>query len=133
MQPSSIFRSGERALDAVSESFSPRRGASSAEIRKNGLLCLGIGLLGFLISGSLIFVAPGTPALAMLPALLSYAFMIVGAYRAVLGKTPEPSHPGELSLKRIAFAVVTIVFLFSSLGGLMYVGNFLYELLQPAA
>lgn len=69
----------------------------------------------------------------MLPAVLSYAFVIVGAYRAVLGKTPESAHPGELSIKRIAFAVVTIVFLFVALGGLMYLGNFLYELLQPAA
>lgn len=130
MQLFSLLRNGEKALDAVTESFSPRPGATFPEIRKNGLLCLGIGLPCFALGSSLIFAMLKTPGLAMLPILLSYAFMIVGAYRAVFGKTPEPAHPGELSIKRVFFAVIAIVFLYGAIVSLTYLGTLLYELLH---
>ncbi len=133
MQPKTIFRVGSKALNAVSESFAPRRGATSPEIRRNGLLCLGIGLLCFMLGGALVMASPANPGLALVPVMFSYAFMIVGAYRAVLGKTPEPEHPGELSIKRIGFGIMTIVLLFAALFCLMYVGIYLYEHLRPAA
>jgi hypothetical protein len=129
----SILRSGSRALDAVSESFSPSHNATSAQVRRNGLLCLGIGLFCFVTGGSLIFVFPKQPAVAMLPVMLSYAFMIVGGYRAVLGKTPEPSYPGEVSFKRVAFGVGTMVAVMGALVGLLFLANFIYELAKRVA
>jgi hypothetical protein len=122
-----LVRAGARALDAVSDSFAPTRGASSSQIRRNGLLCLGIGIVCFVLTCGLIFVAPTQPMLALLPVFLAYAFMVVGAYRAVFGKTPEPAHPGELSFQRVAFAVGTIVVVFAAIFGLMFLGNLLYE------
>ncbi|MFZ6873712.1 hypothetical protein ACO0LF_16760 [Undibacterium sp. Di27W] len=133
MQLLSILHGGAKALDAVSESFAPKPGASSSDIRKNGLLCLAIGLLCVFLSISLIFVKPMIPALMMLPILLSYAFMIVGAYRAIFGKTPKPAYPGELSIKRVSFAVITIVFFFGAIAGLVSLGSWLYELLYAGA
>jgi hypothetical protein len=69
----------------------------------------------------------------MLPVMLSYAFMIVGGYRAVLGKTPEPSYPGEVSFKRVAFGVGTMVAVMGALVGLLFLANFIYELAKRVA
>ncbi len=133
MHPSTILRSGSKALDAVSESFSPSRDATSAQIRLNGLLCLGIGLICFVTGGSLIFAFPTQPVVAMLPAMLSYAFMVVGGYRAVLGKTPEPSYPGEVSFKRVVFGVGTMIAVVGALLGLVFFVSFIYEFSQRVA
>jgi hypothetical protein len=91
---------------------------------------MGVGICCFVLGGLLIFTMPKQPIVAMLPIFLAYAFMVVGAYRAAFGRTPEPAHPGEMSLKRIAFAVTTIVVVIGALLGLVFLGEHLYVLLQ---
>ena len=126
---STIFKFGRQALDAVSETFAPSKAATTPQIRKNGLACIGIGVLCFVASGALIAVFPKS-SIVLLPVLMAYAFIIVGAYRVVMGKNPEPAYPGELSVQRVAFGVGTIVFLFGTLMGLAYLGEFLYAFLK---
>ena len=126
MLPSTIFKFGGQALDAVSESFSPSRGATARMIRRNGLACLGVGLVCFALGGALIYTLRSA-TVAMLPIMLAYAFMVVGAYRAILGKTPEPAHSGEISLKRIAFGITTVVLIFAALFGLIFLCVYIYS------
>jgi len=120
---------GGKAVDVVSESFSPSKNATSAQIRRNGLYCLGLGLLCFAASMGVMFTlnAPGLEKLVMLPIFLGYALLIVGAYRAVLGKTPEPEHPGEASLLRIVFGVATLVVVFGALIGFIMLADWIFS------
>lgn len=119
-----MLKAGTDAIDAVSESFSPRNDASSRQIRLNGLQCLCIGLLCFLCSCSIIFFFPKQATIAMLPMMLAYTFIVVGGYRIVFGKSPKPAHVGEVSLMRIVFAVGTIVTAVCSLLGLLLLLKF---------
>lgn len=129
MSFSFIFKTGRQALDAVSETYAPSKTASTSRIRKNGLICMGIGALCFLAAGSFMFILPQS-SIVMFPILFGYAFMIVGAYRVVMGKNPEPAYPGEVSVQRIFFGVGTIVFVHWTLMGLVYLGEFLYTFLK---
>lgn len=126
MHWTSIQNSGLKAVDAVTDSFAPARDVTARQIRKNGLMCFGIGLLCFAIGGAVLFTMPVYSTLPMLPMLMGYAFIIVGSYRAVMGKIPAPAHPGEMSLARIGFAVATLVAVFAT-----FIGSIM--ILDPAS
>jgi hypothetical protein len=123
---SSFFQAGNRALDAVSTSFAPPEDATSASIRRNGALCVGIGVLCFALGAAIIAIVPSLPIAAMLPIFAGYAFIVVGAYRAIMGKTPKPEYPDELSMGRIAFAIAAIVLVFGALIGLAALADVLF-------
>jgi hypothetical protein len=112
-----ILSTGGKAIDSVTNSFAPPSNATKAQIRKNGLVCVGIGLLSFVIGGGILFALSKGETVALLPIFLGYAFIVVGAYRAVFGKTPAPAHTGEMSITRIGFAVLAIVLAMVSLVG----------------
>src|SRR5262252_2870231 len=116
-----IAEAGNRALDAVTESFSPRPGASPRDVRVNGAICVGIGFLcmasllgGIYVLGGLLK-NPDSHAMMflLLPAFLGYAFLIVGGYRLVFGVSVKAT-ADEVSLFRILFGVLWILFLFAT-------------------
>ena len=104
-----MTRVGRVALDAANRILSPPPNASSQEVRKNGLFCLAIGIACFALGALGMTLNRDWIALAAIPAIAGYAFLIVGGYRAVFGRSPRASSPGELSLHRAIFAVVFIV------------------------
>jgi hypothetical protein len=122
-----IPRTAQRALDAVTESFSPDQGASPRRVRINGAICISVGIVCFAATGMGLWLAPTVPTLLLLPAVLAYAFMIVGSYRLITGKTPTPMHAGEVSLNRVLFGIVSVIAAVSALLGLVAILSYFFE------
>lgn len=104
------------ARDALLETFRPAEDASAREIRVNGAVCVGLGLLLFLAGGALMFALQGhaAPSLAIkigvAPLLVAYALLIVGGYRVLTGREPADEASSTLaSLRRIAVGVAAVV------------------------
>ena len=117
-----FVKAGTFALDAVSESFSPRTGSTSKEVRINGAICVGVGILCFacFIPIALFVGADKTAKLFLLPSLLGYAFSLVGGYRLVFGATPKADPHEVMSYKRILFGVAWVLLLFGLPIGLAF-------------
>lgn len=113
MQLKTIISVGDRALDAVSESFSPRVGASPKEVRINGAICVGIGIFFFACFGA-VSLTYSSNAVLILPVMMGYAFVIVGGYRLVFGASAKASPYEVMSLSRILFGVAWIVLVFGA-------------------
>lgn len=122
MQLLTFVKAGAFALDAVSESFSPRAGSTSKEVRINGAVCVGVGISCFacFIPMALFLNADQTAKLFLLPSLLGYAFTLVGGYRLVFGATPKADPYEVLSYKRILFGVAWVLLLLGLPIGLAY-------------
>jgi len=116
-----LLNVGTRALDAVSESFSPRSGAQPKEIRVNGAICLGMALLCMLCVIPIVALVPEKIArfLMLLPAMMAYAFLLVGGYRLVFGSNAKAGDAEVLSLTRVVFGIAWIAFLFGTPVALM--------------
>ncbi len=117
-----FFSLSGRALDSALTSFSPRKEATSKEIRTNGALCTGIGFLCFILCIPLMYLlnSGASAKLMFLPAMLGYAFIVVGGYRLVFGKKLEAETPYDTSLTRILFGVGWIVLCFGLFIGLAF-------------
>jgi hypothetical protein len=126
-----ILGHGERILAAVQHSFSPPRTATSREVRVNGALCLLAAFL-VLIATGLVFYAmlaflpsrtQGIMAVVLAPALVFYALSLFGGYRLLVGKSPEPAYPGEMSFKRIAYGIASVLMMCTLVLGLAAIAD----------
>jgi len=106
---SSFTRAGKYALTGVVESFAPRKDATSKEIRINGLMAIGIGVAFFGSSILLLRAKYAPESFMLLPIFFGYAFIAVGGYRLIRGRSPAPEHAYELSISRILLGKVGIV------------------------
>ena len=109
-----IVKVGERALNAVQGSFTPKPNATSKEVRINGAICIGIGFLciagygaAVLIAGPKIF-----SEIFLLPIMLAYACLVVGGYRLVFGVSAKANPYEVLAWRRVLFGIGWILFLF---------------------
>jgi hypothetical protein len=107
-------------LDSVVRSLAPHEDATPAEVRKNGLVCLAIGFVSFAIGAGLLLT---TPEIGLGPApfiFVGYALIGAGGYRALMGRSADPEHPGDLSPLRVLIAAGAIVIAFVIFFGLVY-------------
>ena len=107
------------ALTAVSETFAPKQGATSRQVRINGALCIVVAFVcfGATFGLMLIFGKVVPPAVLAVPVLFMYASLIVGGYRLFFGVSAKADDGPLRSLARIAFGIAWIVVLFGSLIG----------------
>lgn len=123
---------GERVLTGVQHSFSPPKDATSRQVRVNGALCLLAAIGVLLIAGLLMIVAssllPGRTQVAMsvllVPSLIFYALAIFGGFRLLVGKSPEPAYPGEVSFKRVAYGILSILMVFALVLGIAAIADY---------
>jgi hypothetical protein len=126
---------GEQVLAAVQHTFSPPRNASSREVRVNGALCLLAAFLVLVAAGLLMVVmsalmparSQAVMAVLIAPAMLFYALSIFGGYRLLVGKTPEPAYPGEVSFKRVAYGISSVLMMFALVLGLAAILDYFLE------
>jgi hypothetical protein len=106
-----LLRTSQTALHAAEETFRPSCGATPLQVRRNGAITVAVGLLFFCISGAVLVVLPGDTALraAAMPSLAGYAFIVVGGYRVLTGRSPEASAAPGASMKRILVAIAAAV------------------------
>ena len=121
---SPLISTPNRVLRAVAETIVPPPQATAAQIRANGALCLLAALLSLVLGGGAIWAGSAIAhfhgaRLLMVPAILFYVLTIFGAYRLIVGKSPAPSHPGEISIKRIAFGIASVLVVMAALVGLI--------------
>jgi len=121
-----IVRATQRALSAVTDSFSPPTNASSQTIRVNGAICIGIGALCVAAFVAFAIWLHAAPEMLFLPSLLTYALIAVGGYRIIRGKEPQAHHPGEGSALRILIGCVSAIFCFALLAGMSFLGLLLF-------
>jgi hypothetical protein len=130
----SLLRYGELGLDGVRESISPPPNATSRQIRGNGALCILAAILVMSLMGLFYFsvsaILPGgvqqIPVVAVVPVFLFYALTIIGGYRLLVGKSPEPAYPGEVSLKRVAYGIGSTLLVFTLIFGLLAIGAYFF-------
>lgn len=118
---SSIVRSTQLSLNAVTSSFSPPAEANSSTLRKNGFICLLIGVACFGLSGIAIAAFRANLNLALLPSLLGYAFIAVGGYRVIRGKESKAQYSAEVSWTRVLLGMFSVIFCFSVFIGLVII------------
>jgi len=126
-----IVRPAERILEAVRTSFAPRKDATSREIRLNGLICLCAALGAMAVVGLLIWIsslvlpsnARVSPEVVLVPALAFYVLTRFGGYRLLVGKSPEPAGPGEVSPKRILFGIASVLMVFALVLGIAVIAQ----------
>lgn len=124
---SHIVRTAQFALNAVSDSFSPPKAATSKTVRINGLVCIIFGAICVAAFGGMVLLLNANPSTLLFPSLLAYAFFTVGGYRLIRGKEPEPSHSAEVSLPRILLGCISVVFCFGLLVGMGFVADLLFH------
>ena len=129
-----LLRYSELVLDGVKKSMSPPPGATSREIRANGAICILAAILVMAVAAILIFsvqtVSSFTvqqfPVVLLIPSLLFYVLTIVGGYRLLVGKSPEPAYPGEVSLKRIAYGIASILLVLALVVGVAAIAEYFF-------
>ena len=107
-------------LEGVTYSFSPKRGASSRDIRVNGALCVGAGFVVLLTAVGVMLVVPPrwSAHVLLVPSLIVYATWLIGGYRLVFGASADSVG----SWVRIIFGIVFIVAMFGLLiGGVLLI------------
>lgn len=113
-----FFQLSGRILDGVTGTFTSAPNATSKEIRINGALTVGMGLVCFALSGLILFLS-GNSGLAVklsfAPMLAAYAFIIVGGYRLVFGANAKADPYEVVSFYRIIFGIAWIVLIFGGL------------------
>jgi hypothetical protein len=104
------------ARKAVLATFVPKEIASSAEIRRNGLVTLGAGIALFVAAGILLVMAttfefPTAVVKVMLaPLIVAYVLLIVGGHRTLTGREPATEQTTVVaSLRRIAIGTVAVI------------------------
>ena len=110
----SFVSTANTALYSATNFFSIPTGATTKEIRINGVKCIGAGVVCFVLSLAvmlLVGVEQG-PKAALLPNLMGYGFLLVGGYRLVYGKGTERAPDDVFSFTRILFGVGWIVAVF---------------------
>lgn len=110
----SFVSTSNDALSAATNFFSLPSGASTKEIRLNGLKCVGMGLFCFaLCLVPMLFLSADAAIKAMfLPSLLGYSFILVGGYRLVFGKAGAQDPYDAFSFVRILFGVAWVASIF---------------------
>ena len=110
---SGLLNVSERILDGVSSSFSPPLGASAKQVRINGAIsvaagavCLAAGVFVLAIFGGKL------SSVGLAPIIAGHAFVLVGGYRLVFGVSAKADAYEVMSLHRILFGVVWLVFMF---------------------
>jgi hypothetical protein len=129
-----LLRYSEIVLEGVRETMSPPRSATSREIRVNGALCVLAAVLVLGFSCILLFSAQAAssfkvrqfPIVLLIPSLLFYVLTIVGGYRVLVGKSPEPAYPGEVSLKRVAYGIASTLLVCALIFGLLAIGAYFF-------
>ena len=104
------------AQKAVLATFAPKEVASAAEIRRNGLVTAGAGIVLFVAAGILLITAttfefPTAVIKVMLaPLIVAYVPLIVGGYRTLTGREPTTEQATIVaSLRRIAIGTVAVI------------------------
>lgn len=112
-----------RILDSVSASFSPSPAATTRDVRINGAITVAAGIFCFVAYGLSMFLLPTSDLalkLGFVPTMAGYAFLLVGGYRLVFGVSATARPHEIMSLKRIAFGVTWVIFVFGVLVGMAY-------------
>jgi hypothetical protein len=106
-----LLRTSQTALRAAMETFRPSCGAAPLQVRKSGAITVAVGLIFFCISVAVLVFLRGDIALrvAAMPSLAGYAFIIVGGYRVLMGRSPEASTEQGASMQRILVAIAAVV------------------------
>lgn len=110
-----VQRTGQFALDVVRDTIAPPCEATSRSIRRNGLLCILLGVVCFGITAGLAVLFPKVPPILLIPVMLAYALFAVGGYRMIRGKEPSPLHTAEISFDRVFLGIASILFCFGLL------------------
>jgi len=87
---------------------------------------VGLGLVCFAVGGVAMALSPARVQLVAAPAMAGYAFLIVGAYRVFFGRGPKAESPLEVSLTRVIFGVLSVLFVVSTILGLAELIDFLF-------
>lgn len=102
---------------ALLTTFAPRRDATSAEIRRHGLITVGLGMALFVLGGLLLAWTSGPEPSPMVtkalvgPIIVGDLFLIVGGYRAFMGREPDATQASfTASLVRIAVGTCSALF-----------------------
>ena len=120
-----LLRISRAALHAAKDTLGPPGGSSQAQVRKNGAITAGLGLLLFCAATPILFFVPGEAALkvGVIPCLAGYAFVVVGGYRVLLGRSPVEKGGVDASVKRILAGIAAVVlFVFVPLAVIAGVG-----------
>jgi hypothetical protein len=126
-----LFSVADTAIDAVGATFAPPADATSRQIRVNGALCIAAALGCLVAFGALAWgwhrlfpeYGPPSPKLVIVPAIAFYVLTMFGTYRLIVGKSPQPRYPGEISLKRVMFAIASILMVFATLVGIGFIAD----------
>ena len=122
-----ILHVGSRVLDAVSNSFSPSAGATPREVRINGAICVGLGILimAIFFASAIFLPANWLDRAFLVPAFLVYALWLVGGFRLVFGASARPGGGVFASLQRIVFGITFIIAMGGLLVGMAWVAQHL--------
>lgn len=110
-----IVTLADRIMSTVATTLKPTAEATSKQVRLNGLATFAIGIALFvLLSMALLALLKVLPNFRIGPLLLApfcllfYALSMVGGYRALTGRSPVASYPGEVSFKRLFLGLFSV-------------------------